>query len=148
MRFLLVALALAACHRAPTAAAPTNKAPEPDYRSAAADELAFLANDADIVVGLDFVALRNSHMWSAFKPQLEAFTKKFQVLGGACASYDFTATLERMTMAVKLRGGDRFSGSIVMHGGDMNRALECSVAEIRKKGGTVTVDRGATVTTN
>ena len=150
MRYLLVAaLALSACHRAPGpgSANPTNKAPEADYRGAAADELGFLPIDSDFVIGFDLVALRNSRMWAAFKPQIEAATRKIPELSGACG-VDFIASIERVTLALKVIGEDEFAGVFVVHGRDMNRALQCTVTEAKKKGGTATVDRGVTITTD
>jgi hypothetical protein len=149
MRLVFVALAVCACHRAPGPAttAPANKAPEADYRSAAADELAFLPIDADFVIGLDFATLRNSRMWATFKPQIDELARRVPELGGACGA-DMMSSIERISMALKMLPQDKVSGIVVMRGGDMNRAVDCNVKEVRDKGGTVTVDRGTTITTN
>src|SRR5262245_48765971 len=148
MRLFLVVLALAACHHAagPSTSTPTNKAPEPDYRTPYGDELAFLPVDSDFVIGFDFATLRNSPMWALFKPQIDAIAHKVPKVGGACGAA--ILTFERVTMALKMQARDQLSGVVVMQGGDMNRALECTVSEARKKGETVTVDRGATITTS
>lgn len=151
MRYVLVALAavscLGACRRAPGPTTPANQAPAASYQAAADDELGFLAVDADFVLGLNMAQLRGSQLWHAFEPQIDALTRKFQDVSPECSA-DFTKQLERVTIAIKVRDRDKFSGVVVMRGGDMKTALACSVAEVKKKGGTATVDRGVTITNN
>ena len=145
MRFLLAALALVACHRAPTSTAPTNKAPTPDYQATATDELAFLAIDADMVVGINFIELRKSQMWASFKPQIDGMMKQLDQQFGSCGT-DLPQTLEGVTLAVKLVDSNRIDGIIVMHGAEVAKAVDCGIADVRKQGGQVTVDRGVTIT--
>jgi len=147
MRLLLVAFALAACHGSAGPATPTNKVPQPDYSAAAADELAFLAIDADFVIGINMIELRRSQMWHSFKPELDKVMQQFQQQFGSCGQ-DLPSTLEGITMAIKGRPHGQFAGVMVMHGADMARTLDCSVAGAKKKGSTVVVDRGVTIMSN
>lgn len=147
MRFLLVALAAVGCYRAPTAAPPANKAAAPDYQRTAADELAFLPSDADFILGFDNTALRKSQLWRAFEPQIDAFMRKVQEQYGSGCGDAFTKQIERVTVAMKIHDDKKFSGVFVVRGPDAARALECSASDTKSKGGTVTIDRGVTLTT-
>jgi hypothetical protein len=147
MRFVLLALAVVACHRsAPAPTTPANKAPAPSYAATADDELGFLSADADIVFGVNMAELRRSQLWHAFEPQLIAFAQRVAKYGNGCD--DVMKTFERFSIAIKILGQNRFRGVIVMRSSDIIRAIECSVAETKRKGGTVTVDRGVTITTD
>ena len=145
MRTLLVALAIAGCSRAPTAVTPANKAPAPDYAITAKDELGFLLVDADFVVGVDITTLRGSQLWRSFEPQIDAFMRQAQEQFGGCG--DFMKTLERMTMSFKVTADNQLSGVVVMQGGDMAAALECTVQTAKKSGKTATMDRGVLLLT-
>ncbi len=148
MRLCLVVLAAVGCYRAPTAAPPANKAPAPDYQRTAADELAFLPSDADFVIGFDLTALRKSQLWRAFQPQFDALMRQFQEqFGGGGCSNDLMAEIDRVTMAVKVYDRTKFTGVYSMRVADAARALECHSAETKRKGGTVTLDRGVVLTT-
>lgn len=149
MRFVLLALAVVACHRnAPAPTTPANKAPAPSYTATAEDELGFLSADADIVFGLNMAELRRSQLWHAFEPQLAAFAQQVSSYGSGSGCGDMTKTVERVSGAIKILGKNKFRGVFVVRSPDIMRALECSVAEAKQKGGTVTVDRGVTITTN
>ncbi|HEY5924975.1 MAG TPA: hypothetical protein VIV11_25010 [Kofleriaceae bacterium] len=153
MRFVLVALAvlaLAACQRAPApATTPANQVPAPDYRTTADDELGFLPADADLVVGFNARTLMQSQLWHAFEPQVAALWRQVQQqYGGASCSDDLLKKAERVTMAVKLVDRTKMKGVIVMRGADMPHLIECSTTDVKKRGGTVTVDRGVTITTS
>jgi hypothetical protein len=149
MRLVLVALLAAlGCSRTPTAATPANKAPTPDYQQSATDELAFLASDADFVLGFDLKELRGSQIWKTFGPQIDAFMKKAQEEFGGTCNDDFMQKLERITVALKVPGGNKVSGVAVLHGGDMPGALKCSASIAGKSGKTATMDRDVLVLTN
>ena len=146
MRTLLVALAIAGCSRAPTAATPANKAPAADYQRTADDVLGFLPAQADVVAGVDMVALRSSALWSKFQPQVEAIGREFEKLGGQCGANPIN-TLERVTLAVKLVPSGNMTGVVVAHGIDTSRAIDCIAEQTRKNGGTAKVDRGVVIAT-
>lgn len=148
MRYVLVALVAAVgCKSAPTAPPPANQAPAPDYAATANDELAFLSSNADFVVGLDMTQLRRSQLWHAFEPQIDAFMRQAQdQFGGGCGE-DFMKKLERFTISLKVRPDNQVNGVIVMRGGDMPAALECSAKAAKNSGKTATMDRGVLVLT-
>jgi hypothetical protein len=146
MRYVLVALvAIAGCKSAAAPApAPANKVATPDYQMTAADELGFLAVDADLVIGLDLVAVRRSQLWRAFEPQIDALMRQAeQAFGAGCS--ELMAKMERMTMALKVRSREDISGVFVMRGGDMNAVLDCSAKNASRSGKTATLDRGVLV---
>jgi hypothetical protein len=147
MRYVLVALALGfvvSCKSSPSAP-PANKAAAPDYQQIAADELAFLASDADFVIGVDLATLRRSRLWTAFQPQIDAFMRQAQeAFAGGCGE-DYMKQLERITMAFKVLPGNEVTGVFVMRGGDAVAALDCSAKSADKTGKTATMDRGVLV---
>src|SRR5262245_34134127 len=67
MRYLALALALAACFREPRRppAPPTNKVVVPARERAADDVLAFLPADAEVVVHIDLARARQTRLWSS-----------------------------------------------------------------------------------
>ncbi|HEY5951905.1 MAG TPA: hypothetical protein VIV40_40695, partial [Kofleriaceae bacterium] len=147
MRFVLVLLALAACHRAPTGSTPANKAPAPDYRATADDELGFLPAGSDLVLGVNMRALRASAMWNSFGPQIAALGREFDKLGGNCGKNPLD-TLERVTMALNVLPNGGVRGVVVARGVDTSRALDCVVQETKRNGGTAVLDRGVVVASN
>lgn len=149
MRFVFVALAVlaAGCFRSSTPAPPANKAPTPDYQRLAADELAFLPVDADIVLGIDSKAMQQSPLWHAFEPQLGALMRTFQEQYGSGCGDEVLKQLGVFTVALKFRDMKAFSGVYVMRGPDAARTLECHAQEVKAKGGTATLEQGVLVTT-
>jgi hypothetical protein len=144
MRLVIAALAVAACYRAPAPSPPANKVSAP--LAVATDELSFLPALTDFVFGIDVATLRRSHLWRVFEPQFEAMIRQLPDYN-ACGE-GFVQQADYIAAAVKILDGRRFSGVIVLRGGDMPHVLECSVSEVKRKGGTVTVDRGVTITTS
>lgn len=151
MRYVLVALAIVGsvggCRRAPGPATPANKAAAPDYRATAEDELGFLPVDAEMVAGIDMVSLRRSQLWQKFEPMfVSALGEDLTKFRNACG-FDPLKTTERITIALKERGRDLYSGVIVIRGVDTSRVRECLTTEVQKSGGTATNDRGVVLVT-
>ncbi len=119
MRFVLpvvaLVVALAACHSSPGPQAPANKAPAPSYQATADDVLAFLPADADVVLGVDMIAVRGSALWHQFQPQIEAFARATAREVRMCGPNTMN-TIE-MTMAFK-HATSPLSGVFVVRGVD------------------------------
>ncbi len=142
MRYVLLALAVAACHRAPGPATPANTVAAPDYRVTADDELGFLPADAEIVAGIDMSSMRRSALWQKFEPLfVNALGEDLQKFRDACG-FDPLKTVERVTVALKERGPEKYTGVIVIRGVDTGHVRECLTTEVKKNGGTATNDRG------
>jgi hypothetical protein len=151
MRYVLVALALVgglgACRRAPVAGPPANKVQAPDYRATADDELGFLPVDAEIVAGIDIMSLRRSQLWQKFEPMfVSALGNELTRFREACG-FDPIKTIERITIAVKERGPNQYTGVIVIRGVDTSHVRECLAQEVTKSGGKATNDRGVVLVT-
>lgn len=142
MRLVLLALAVAACQRAPQPATPANQAPAPDYRATADDVLGFLPADSDVVIGVDMIAARGSMLWHQFAPQIEALVREgVEQVGGLCGP-DSMGTIERIAFGFKLQPNDQVHGVFVIRGVDEKTALGCAVEESKKSGRTPRLDRG------
>src|SRR5689334_5305972 len=120
MRYVLLALALCACHRAPTASTPTNKAAAPDYRATADDELGFLPVGADLVVGVNMNAMRQSALWHTFEPQIAALGQQFEQMAGTCGPNPIN-TVERFSMAFTMMPDKTMHGVVVIRGVDTSK---------------------------
>jgi hypothetical protein len=147
MRYVLLALALCACHRAPTGTTPTNKAPAPDYSATANDELGFLPVGSDVVVGVNAVALRQGALWHTFEPQIRGLVNQFNQMAGDCAQPNAIDTLERVTAALTMAPDKMMHGVIVVRGIDTSRMLDCTVKQSKAQGANATLDRGVVVVT-
>jgi hypothetical protein len=145
MRYVLFALALCACHRAPTGTTPANRAPAPDYRATADDELGFLPVGADMVIGINAVAMRQSALWHTFEPQIRQMAAELEKLGGSCGSQNPIDTVERATLAITMMPDKSMHGVIVVRGIDTSKMLDCTVTESKKAGGNATIDRGVVI---
>jgi hypothetical protein len=150
MRYVLVALAvvggLTACRRAPVAT-PANKVAAPNYSATADDELGFLPIDAEIVAGIDMMSLRRSQLYQKFEPMfISALGDDLTKFRNACG-FDPLKTTERITIALKERGANEYSGVIVIRGVDTSRVRECLATEVQKNGGKATNDRGVVLVT-
>lgn len=149
MRLVLLVLAVAACHRGPGPSTPTpaNKAPAPNHQATADDVLGFLPADADVVIGIDMIALRASALWHQFQPQIEAFAKESaDTLGGMCGPNPLNV-VERMTMGFKVLKQGQLGGVFVIRGIDPKTALDCTMETAKSKGGVAQLDRGVVAVT-
>jgi len=98
MRWLLVAVACAACYRD---AAPPAAPPEPPrHARTAADPLAFLPADAELVVSVDAAQLRSSALWQKVQPALTAKLGDMLAAFAAECGYDPVAAVKRITLGI------------------------------------------------
>jgi hypothetical protein len=123
-----VLLALGACHHAaaPTTTTPANAAAK-NYATVAADALAFVPVDSDLVMGADVQQLRGSALWRKYEPKLMA-----KIGGGlarfkAACGYDPLVALQHVTVGMKNLGDNQKpDGVIVIHGIDRDQTLACA----------------------
>lgn len=117
-----------ACRRAPTAASttpPSNAVAATSYEADAADDLAFLQVDSEMVFGIDAVGLRRSALWAQYEPQLvAAIGPQLAKVRDACG-FDPLKSIERVTMGGKLLEGDKFDGIIVLRGVPGKQLVDC-----------------------
>jgi hypothetical protein len=144
MRYVLLVLALCACHRAPTSTTPANQAPSADYRATADDELGFLPVGSDLVLGVNMTAARQSALWHTFEAQIAALGKEFEKISGQCGPNPIN-TVERFQMALTMNPDKTMHGVVVIRGVDTTKALDCVVTQSKKAGGNASVDRGVAV---
>lgn len=122
-----------------------NKAAAPDYHATADDVLGFLPMEAEIVAGLDVAMLRQSQLWHQYEPMiLQALGPDLAKFRTTCG-FDPVPTLERVTVAVKDRGHDKYTGVVVVRGVDTTRLLDCLTQQGAKGGTKVVNDRGIIV---
>lgn len=143
-------LATAACHSGSTTqtTGPSNKAAPPAVATGADDVLGFLPVDAELVVGVDANALRASALWKQFEPQIIAgLGSKLPKMRDNCG-FDPMTSVERVALAGKLTGDDRFEGVFVIRGVSGAKTLECIAketegeAKVRNEHGVLIVERG------
>lgn len=142
----VVVVAFVACRRAPTGpttTTPSNATPRPSYSATAADELGFLPIDAEMVFGVDAVALRRSELWRQYEGQVvNALGPSFQDLKAQCG-FDPIVAITRLTMAGNM-ANEKFSGVMVIHGIPTQQMLACATKlqdKAQATGVTMTVDK-------
>jgi hypothetical protein len=128
---LLIALALAGCYRDSTPATPpppSNKQAPPTQALEAADELAFLPKESELVVGIDLEALRTSAAW---RDQIEpAVTNAswFEQTHKLCG-FDPFAPMTHISIAGRKNGSDTDLIG-VLAGGDAKQQLACALKQL------------------
>jgi hypothetical protein len=146
---LALAVPLAACHKdAPTQTTPSNKTEPPAANATAQDVLGFLPADAEMVGGIDGVALRSGSLWQQHEPQiLEGLGEKYARVRQECG-FDPIKQVERITFGGKLVTGDKIEGVLVVRGVPGAKILDCLTKakgtndEVTNVGGVMTmIDR-------
>lgn len=134
---------------APTTEKPADK-PAAAPTGAAAEDLALLPVDSEVVMGLNFAQLQKSVLWKKLvEPQL-AKSDVQQKLGkfkDACG-FDPITAVQSLSIGMKGVGGDKPDGVIVIHGPEKAKVLPCLdkfKAEAEKEGSKV-VTEGDVVT--
>jgi hypothetical protein len=117
-RAALCTLALAACWRGGGVQRPGDT--EPD----AADPLAFLPMDSEIVVGFDAVRLRGSALWREHGPQIIGQFRELERVKTACG-FDLVQTITGVTVGFKQLPKDKLHGVVVVRGLDARRVAAC-----------------------
>jgi hypothetical protein len=136
-------LALVACGSSAPAVAPSNKAPAPSYAAALDDVLGFLPADSEIVVGIDGNQIRTTAIWSQVAPRLEhALRTQLQQIRTACG-FDPLATVERMSIGLRVVDEDHTPGVIVVRG--VGAGTMACVRTRFGNGGAVVDDKGVLV---
>lgn len=116
----MLVLAAAACHHE-TVSPPSNQAAS--RPSAAADALAFLPVDADIVLGVDVASLRTSAVWAEYQgkltnlvgPQLASIQKS--------CGFDPIQAVQSVTLGVFSK--DTANTVVIVRGLDRDRTIAC-----------------------
>lgn len=148
LAFVLGLAAAGACYRDRGSGGALEHRAEParGAAAAAADELAFLPMDADVVIGLDAQQIFGSALWKHLEPQLmQRLGQGLQELRAACG-YDPFAALRSVTVGAKAGGGS-FDGVLVVRGLERDRTMACAGralaqrARVTIEGGVVTISQ-------
>jgi hypothetical protein len=123
MRWLLVAVACAACYR--DAAPPAPPPPPPRHARTAVDPLAFLPADAELVVSVDAAQLRGSALWQKVQPALTAKLGDMLAAFAAECGYDPIAAIKRVTLGISNARAPTPEAVIVLRGVDRDATLRC-----------------------
>jgi len=138
---VLVLGSLACAH---DAVPPSNQA-APARAIPTADVLAFLPLNADVVVGVDTVALRASAVWAEYKPKItKAIGPQLTNVQRTCG-FDPMETVQSVILAGY--GKDVSNGVVVVRGLDRSRTTACLQRKIIPDT-TVTMDRDVMVLTD
>jgi hypothetical protein len=122
-----------------------NKAAQASYAAAAADALAFLPADSEIVLGVDMQQVFGSPLWKRFGDGLVArIGKELSEFKTACG-YDPVATLRTVTMGVKLVREDNPEGVFVVRGPDRDKTMACIPRTYAKEGRKAQIEGGVVV---
>lgn len=123
MRWLVIAVACSACYR--TAAPPA--APPAPLRHArtAADPLAFLPADAELVASVDAAQLRGSALWQKLEPAITAKLGDTLAAFAAECGYDPIAAIKRITLGISNARAPTPEAVIVLRGVDRDATLRC-----------------------
>lgn len=111
--------------------------------SAAADDLALLPADSEVVLGFNFAQLQQSALWKEYSPKLkEKMSSGLAEMKAACG-FDPMETLKSFAIGMRGLGDGKPDGVMVIHGPGKAKVMGCTdklKAEAAKNGGEVTVD--------
>jgi hypothetical protein len=120
-------------------------------RTVAHSDLSYLPADADAVIGLNFAQARSSALWQQYvAPKLEHDDgiRKFAQLCG----FDPLASLATVSIGIKGIGGDKATGTFVIHGFEKAKSMSCfdraGIAQTEHDGSEVTIDGDVVLFTN
>jgi hypothetical protein len=118
-RVLVLTTILAACHASAPTPAPVRPSPAPAATGPdLSDPLALLPASSDLVVRVDFAALRRSPLWAKYKPSIiETIAPSFVECG-----YDPFDEITTITAGMPI-GGEL--GNFVIRGLDRDKTLHC-----------------------
>lgn len=123
----MLVLAAAACHHE-TASPPSNQVVPPPSASVAADALAFVPVDADIVLGVDVAALRKSALWTEYQPMLTSLTGPLLASVQKTCGFDPIQAIQSVTLGVLSK--DTANTVLVVRGLDHDRTIACLQAQV------------------
>jgi hypothetical protein len=129
VRALLPLVLVAACYRGggPAPATP----PEPPQRvRTAADPLAFLPADSELVVSIDAAQLRASMLWERIETTLRLAADDMLAAFLVHCGYDPVASVTRVTAGLRSVRARPVEGVMVLRGVDRDQTLKC-LAELR-----------------
>jgi hypothetical protein len=130
-------IALGACYRSGAGGTEQGRPP-----GGSGDELAFLPQDSELVVGLDARQILASPLWKHFEPRImRRIGKSVQDFRAMCG-YDPLVALRGMTVGVKL--AEPIDGVFVVRGLPRDQTIACAgralgQTQLQIKGGIITV---------